>query len=88
MSVVDRNFGVTDEVRMMMTGTAFALEIRQQSGFELLVSRLAVSMLRWSAQRSQRRLTALERSVPRRDAGHHASSAADASVLVRHLRLG
>ncbi len=92
MSVVDRNFSTTNEVRMMMTSTA--LPIRSASGdtrpgaIELLVSRVAVSMLRWSESSSQRRFAALERSVLACRIDHDASAAADYSRLVRHVRLG
>jgi len=58
MSVADRNLSITNEVRTIMTTTAFPVRASRSStlqGFELLVSRIAVSMLRWSEQRSARR---------------------------------
>jgi hypothetical protein len=57
MSVVDRNLAVTNEVRTIMTTTALPLHTTRQRGLELLISRLAVSMLRWSQQRTERRAT-------------------------------
>jgi hypothetical protein len=54
MSVADRNLSITNEVRTIMTTTALPLQTTQQRGLELLVSRAAVSMLRWSQQRTAR----------------------------------
>lgn len=55
MSGVERNLSVTNEVRSIMTTTALPTQSAPQGGFELLVSRLAVGMLRWSQQRTARR---------------------------------
>jgi len=55
MSVVNRNLSVTNEVRSIMTTTALPTQSAQQGGLELLVSRLAVGMLRWSQQRTAQR---------------------------------
>ncbi len=77
---------------MMMTSTALPIRSAsggpRQGGLELLISRLAVSMLRWSEQSSQRRLASLERSVLACRVEHDASAAAEYSRLVRHVRLG
>ena len=92
MSVVDRNFGNTNEVRMMMTSTALPIHSAygdtRQGGLEVLISRLAMSMLRWSQKSSQRRLAALELSVFACRIERDASPSADYSRLVRHVRLG
>ena len=92
MSVVDRNFSTTNEVRMMMTSTALpmtsALGVSRQAGLELLISRLAVSVLRWSERSSERQFTALQRSVLVREGAPSTSAAAEYSQLVRHVRLG
>ena len=55
MSVADRNLSITNEVRSIMTTTALPTQSARQGGLELFVSRLAVSMLRWSQQRTDRR---------------------------------
>ncbi len=92
LSVVDRNFGATNEVRMMMTSTALPLQSvsgdTRPGGLEVLVWRLAVGMLRWSESSSHRRFAALERSVLACRVERDASAAADYSRLVRHVRLG
>jgi hypothetical protein len=92
MSVVDRNFGSTNEVRTMMTSTALPMTsargVSRQGGLELLISRLAVSMLRWSKRSSERRFTSLQRSVLVREGARSTSAAAEYSQLVRHVRLG
>lgn len=56
MSVVDRNFAITNEVRTIMTTTALPLHTTRQRGLELLISRLAVAMLRWSQRRTEQRV--------------------------------
>ncbi|HEY4224979.1 MAG TPA: hypothetical protein VGM70_04125 [Pseudolysinimonas sp.] len=92
MSVVDRNFSTTNEVRMTMTSTALPLHSAsgdtRPGGLELLVSRLAVGMLRWSESSSQRRFAALQRAAFPCRVEHDASAASDYSRLVRHVRLG
>ena len=55
MSEGDRNLSITNEVRTIMTTTALPLGTTQQRGLELLISRVAVGMLRWSQQRTARR---------------------------------
>jgi hypothetical protein len=91
VSVVDRNFSTTDEVRIMMTSTALPIRsaygVTERGGLDLLVSRLAISMLRWSVQSAERRFAGLERSALMRGAAHD-SSATDYSRMVRHVRLG
>lgn len=76
----------------MMTSTALPLQSARggyrQGALEVLVSRLAVSMLRWSQRSSERRLLALERSVETCAVQPDAGAAADYSRLVRHVRLG
>jgi alkylated DNA repair dioxygenase AlkB len=57
MSVAERNLSVTNEVRSIMTTTALPTQSAPQGGLELLVSRLAVGMLRWSQQRTAQRTT-------------------------------
>ena len=67
MSVADRNLSITNEVRTIMTTTALPVHTTRQRGFELLVSRVAVGMLRWSQQRTARqRLTHEEMMMLRR----------------------
>lgn len=91
VSVVDRNFGNTNEVRIMMTSTALPIPPAHAGtgpgAIESLVSRLAVSMLRWSVKSAERRLAALERSVLVR-AAEQDSSATDYARMMRHVRLG
>jgi hypothetical protein len=60
MSVVDRNLGITNEVRIIMTTSALPLNTTQQHGVELFISRLAVGMLRWSQQRTTQRTARLK----------------------------
>ena len=60
MSVDDRNLTITNEVRTIMTSTALPTQTAHRSAFhqqglELLVSRVAVGMLRWSQHRTNRR---------------------------------
>jgi len=55
MSVAERNLTVTNEVRTIMTTAALPPAAAPQGGLELLVSRLAVAMLRWSQQRAVQR---------------------------------
>jgi hypothetical protein len=92
MSVVDRNFSSTNEVRMIMTSTAVPFPTTaagyRPSAVELLVERLAVGMLRWSEASSHRRLASLERSVLTCRSSRIPSAATDAAQMVRHLRLG
>ncbi len=91
MSVADRNFSTKNEVRAMMTSTAFPIQSSRgsagQRGLELLISHLAVSMLRWSERSAERRLTAHERLVLMRET-HHDSAATDFARMVKHVRLG
>ncbi len=66
MSVADRNLSVTNEVRTIMTTTALPMHPGRQAGLELLISRLAVSMLRWSQHRTaSRRITHAEMQLLR-----------------------
>ncbi len=98
MSVVDRNLSTTSEGMMMTTSTAMmvtstALPLRtsrgtsHQGAVQYLVSRLAVSMLRWSEASSDRRLAGIERSVPVRVAAR-VGGAAEYAHTVRNMRLG
>lgn len=57
MSVAERNLTITNEVRTIMTTAALPTAAAPQGGLELLVSRLAVAMLRWSQQRTDQRST-------------------------------
>jgi hypothetical protein len=61
MSVADRNLRITNEVRTIMTTTALPMQTAQQRGLELLVSKVAVGMLRWSQQRTARQRAARQR---------------------------
>jgi hypothetical protein len=85
MSVVDRNLAVTNEVRTIMTTTALPLHSTRQRGLELLVSRLAVTMLRWSQQRTQRLQVTHEHMMLLRELE---VSRAAASDLARLSKLG
>lgn len=62
MSVADRNLSITNEVRTIMTTAALPTAAAPQGGLELLVSRLAVAMLRWSQQRAVQRSARLQPS--------------------------
>lgn len=55
VSVAERNLTITNEVRTIMTTAALPTAAAPQGGLELLVSRLAVAMLRWSQQRADQR---------------------------------
>lgn len=81
MSVADRNLSVTNEVRTIMTTTALPLHITRQRGLEVLVSRLAVSMLRWSQRRAARRQMSHERMVLLRENAVRTARAVDFSRL-------
>jgi hypothetical protein len=83
MSVVDRNVSVTNEVRTIMTATALPLHTTRQRGLELLVSRLAVSMLRWSQRRSQRLQFTHEQMMLLREMEASRASAVDLARLSR-----
>ena len=62
MSVAERNLTITNEVRTIMTTAALPTAAAPQGGLELLVSRLAVAMLRWSQQRAVQRSARLQPS--------------------------
>ena len=83
MSVVDRNLSITNEVRTIMTTTAVPLHTTRQSGLELLVSRLAVSMLRWSQHRTQRLHVSHEQMMLLRELERSRASAIDLGRLGR-----
>ncbi len=83
MSVVDRNLSITNEVRTIMTTTALPVHTTRQSGLELLVSRLAVSMLRWSQRRTQRLQVSHERMMLLRAVETSRASATDFARLGR-----
>jgi hypothetical protein len=83
MSVVDRNLSITNEVRTIMTTTALPMHTTRQSGLELLVSRLAVSMLRWSQHRTQRQHVTHEQMMLLRELERARASAVDLSRLGR-----
>jgi len=85
MSVVDRNLSVTNEVRTIMTTTALPLHTTRQRGLELLVSRLAVGMLRWSQQRTQRLQLSHEQMMLLREIEMSRATATD---LARLSKLG
>jgi len=85
LSVVDRNVSVTNEVRTIMTATALPLHTTRQRGLERLVSRLAVSMLRWSQHRTQRLQLTHEQMMLLRELE---TSRAAATDLARLSRLG
>lgn len=87
MSVGDRNLSITNEVRTIMTTTAFPTSnVRrgvQQQGFELLVSRVAVGMLRWSQHRTARRRVTHEEMMLLRQVQKDSANAIDLSRLSR-----
>lgn len=87
MSVADRNVRVTNEVRTIMTTTALPLHtprrFARQSGVELLVSRIAVGMLRWSQHRTERLQVTHEQMLLRRQVERETASAADFGRLSR-----
>jgi alkylated DNA repair dioxygenase AlkB len=85
MSVVDRNLSITNEVRTIMTTTTIQVHTTRQGGLELLVSRLAVSMLRWSQHRTARLQLSHEQMVTLREVEKARASALD---LARLGRLG
>ena len=86
MSVVDRNLSITNEVRTIMTTTALPLHTTrrstsQQRGLELLVSRVAVGMLRWSQQRTARQRVTHEEMMLLRQIQKDSASAIDLARL-------
>lgn len=83
MSVVDRNLGITNEVRTIMTTAALPVRAPRRRGIELLVSRLAVSMLRWSSRRSARRSVTHEQMMLLRRIQKESASAIDMARLGR-----
>lgn len=85
MSVADRNLSITNEVRTIMTTTALATQTGQQGGLELLVSRLAVSMLRWSQVRTARRRVTHDEMMLLRQIQKDSATATD---LARLSKLG
>jgi hypothetical protein len=89
MSAGDRNLSITNEVRTIMTTTAFPARTgprsAHQQGLELLVSRVAVGMLRWSQHRSARRRVTHEEMMLLRQVQ---KASADAIDLARLSRLG
>ena len=85
MSVADRNLSITNEVRTIMTTTALPLPATRQRGLELLVSRVAVGMLRWSQQRTARRRVTHEQMMMLRRIERDTATATD---LARLTRLG
>jgi hypothetical protein len=85
MSVVDRNLSITNGVRTIMTTSALPSPTTQQRGIELLVSRLAIGLLRWSQNRTaQRRPTHEEMMLLRRNR----AESANALDLARLSHLG
>ena len=88
MSVADRNLSITNEVRTIMTTTALPLQTTrrgasQQHGLELLVSRVAVGMLRWSQQRTARQRVTHEEMMMLRRIERDTASATDLARLNR-----
>ena len=87
MSVADRNLSITNEVRTIMTTTVFptstARRSAQQQGFELLVSRVAVGMLRWSQHRTARRRVTHDEMMLLRQVQKDSANAIDLSRLSR-----
>ena len=83
MSVVDRNLSITNEVRTIMTTTALPLQTTRQRGLELLVSRVAVGMLRWSQQRTARQRVTHEEMMMLRRIERDTASATDLARLNR-----
>ncbi len=89
MSVVDRNLSITNEVRTIMTTTALPSRTTrrstsQQRGLELLVSRVAVGMLRWSQQRTARQRVTHEEMMLLRQIQRESATATDLARL-NHL---
>jgi hypothetical protein len=85
MSVADRNLSITNEVRTIMTTTALPLQTTRQRGLELLVSRAAVSMLRWSQQRTARQRVTHDEMMLLRQIQKDSATATD---LARLSKLG
>ena len=85
MSVADRNLSITNEVRTIMTTTALPLQATRQRGLELLVSRVAVGMLRWSQRRTARQRVTHEQMMMLRRIERDTATATD---LARLTRLG
>jgi hypothetical protein len=83
MSVDDRTVTITNEVRTIMTTTALPMNPGRQAGLELLVSRLAVGMLRWSRHRTDRQHVTHEQMQLLRRVQRETASAADFSRLGR-----
>ena len=83
MSVAERNLTITNEVRTIMTTTALPLQTTQQRGLELLVSRAAVSMLRWSQQRTERQLVTHDEMMLLRQTQKDSATATDLARLNR-----
>ena len=81
MSVADRNLSITNEVRTIMTTTALPTQTTHQDGLELLVSRLAVNMLRWSQHRTARRRVTHEEMILLRQIQKDSASATDLARL-------
>jgi len=85
MSVVERNFSITNEVRTIMTTSAIPVSTGRQHGLELLVSRVAVGMLRWSQKRTARQSATHEEMMMRLRIERDTASALD---LARLSKLG
>jgi len=89
MSVADRNLSITNEVRTIMTTTALPVATARggahQQGLELLVSRVAVGMLRWSQHRAARRRMSHDEMMLLRQVQRDSTRAID---LGRAARLG
>ena len=83
MSVADRNLSITNEVRTIMTTTALPLQTTRQRGLELLVSRVAVGMLRWSQQRTARQRVTHEEMMMLRRIECDTATATDLARLSR-----
>jgi hypothetical protein len=81
MSVADRNLSITNEVRTIMTTTALPVHTTRQRGLELLVSRVAVGMLRWSQQRTARQRVTHEEMMMLRRIEQDSASATDLARL-------
>lgn len=83
MSVVDRSVSSGNEGMMTMTTTALRVESGRQAGLELVVSRLAIVMLRWSRRRSERREITHEQMQLRRRVEFDRAQAIDFARLNR-----
>jgi hypothetical protein len=81
MSEGDRNLSITNEVRTIMTTAALPTQTTRQGGLELLVSRLAVSMLRWSQHRAAARTRSHDQMALLRRSQRDSAKAADLSRL-------